>query len=760
MKQPEMIGPYRIERELGRGGMGIVYAGVHTQVGRTAAIKVLLHADKGEARFWRECEALGKLQHPGIVQVYEAGVHGKHPYLALEFVAGKSLQDNLNEVGPWDSQRTAQLGLSLCEAMAHVHGLGMLHRDLKPENVLLDTEGRAKVTDFGLVRGIGVESLTKTGVMVGTPSYMPPEQAGGEKEKVCAASDVYSLGATLFATLTGEPPFRGDSPYSTVALVFTTPAPAPSSLVSGVDPALEDVILRCLSKQPENRYVDAAALGEALRSLLAGELSAKRRVPRGLIPGLVALVLLLVMIGALLVARASHKNSTPTPTAPTVTTAKAGAAWRKAKRVRTSEGYRTWLEEFAEVAEAGHLREARERLAKLSWEELGGPGPEAGEADAQDWRRYRGVSGWLEVHGPHAPKSLVEKARLVSQPWAANKDAPVLLTLTLSPPSPGEKRIDAQPLTLADGRVLLYGRGIVPTKVWDPAAGKLGPIDLGVPAGRIISAQRDGETVCLVGDGRVVRWTPDGVQRAPLNVVGALGALPIGEGTLLYGSLKSGAGAYAFYPSGLSTIAEVVSAPAIVRTAVVNRARTRVWIAGGETQIDDVDWFLIEIEFGADGATIPGEAIGIRASARHIRLSPSEDRLVVGMNRYETSLYLMSQLKAEPLRLSPLLKEEQETKADTLLGTESVDSLFLEGGLLVAYESLADGGGFLAFYPNADIGPSAIDASTRSRDTIHPAWRRDLPTSPRNLALSADGAFFYVGSDIGKVLVIPTPSTK
>ncbi|HBP22246.1 MAG TPA: serine/threonine protein kinase, partial [Planctomycetes bacterium] len=203
-----------------------------------------------ERRFKVEAEALASLDHPSIVRVHDAGhdpATGCH-YFAMEYVEGGALNERLATRGPFAPEEAARLGRDLADALAHAHARGVLHRDVKPRNVLLSRQGRVLLTDFGLVRRTDPEAerLTRTGEIVGTPGYMSPEQASGERSRIGPASDVYGLGATLFAVLTGDAPFTGESSVNVLTAVLREPAPPPSSRRPEVDAALDAIVLRCL----------------------------------------------------------------------------------------------------------------------------------------------------------------------------------------------------------------------------------------------------------------------------------------------------------------------------------------------------------------------------------------------------------------------------------------------------------------------------------------------------------------------------------
>jgi len=260
--------------------MGVVYAAHHPANGQRVALKLIGDALVGQAlllRFKREGRALAALQHPNIVRVHSSGEHRGRPYLALEFVDGVALDAALKREGPWEPRRAATLVATLARALAHAHAQGILHRDLKPANVLLDAAGQPRLTDFGLAREPGAdrEHLTRTGEVLGTPSFMSPEQANGQAQ-VDPRADVYGLGAVLFALLTGRPPFRGSS-LVVLKAVLEDPPPRPSSLRPGIPRQLEEVCLRCLAKDPGKRFPDADGLARELERFVAGQGARRRR---------------------------------------------------------------------------------------------------------------------------------------------------------------------------------------------------------------------------------------------------------------------------------------------------------------------------------------------------------------------------------------------------------------------------------------------------------------------------------------------------
>jgi hypothetical protein len=275
---------YELLEELGRGTMGVVYKARQVSLNRAVALKVVLaggHASAADlARFRREAEAVARMQHSHIVQIHEVGEAEGWPFFSLEFVEGGSLAQRLDGT-PWPAGKAARLVEALAGAVQHAHERNIVHRDLKPGNVLLTADGQPKVADFGLAKWLGQEQgQTQSGAIVGTPSYMAPEQAGGRSKEVGPAADVYALGAILYELLTGRPPFRAETPLDTLMqLVSEEPVP-PSRLQPKVPPDLANICLMCLEKKPHKRYNSAQELAEDLKRWLQGEPILARPVGR------------------------------------------------------------------------------------------------------------------------------------------------------------------------------------------------------------------------------------------------------------------------------------------------------------------------------------------------------------------------------------------------------------------------------------------------------------------------------------------------
>lgn len=274
-KLPRRFAEYDLEKEIGRGGMGVVYKAYDPRLKRFVALKMILRgqhsSEEDLSRFRGEAQAAARLTHRNIVPVYDVGEEDGQAYFCMKHVDGPTLAE-LVEKGPLPSRKAAKYLLQIAEAVHHAHENGILHRDLKPSNVLIDVvDDQALVTDFGLAKRVeGGASLTGTGAIVGTPSYMAPEQASGQG-KATTASDIYSLGAILYELLTGRPPFKAASVVDVLLQVRSEEPVRPYLLNSKIDPDLELICLKCLEKRPGHRYASAKELADDLHRYLNSE---------------------------------------------------------------------------------------------------------------------------------------------------------------------------------------------------------------------------------------------------------------------------------------------------------------------------------------------------------------------------------------------------------------------------------------------------------------------------------------------------------
>jgi tetratricopeptide (TPR) repeat protein/predicted Ser/Thr protein kinase len=315
-----VIPGYEILGELGRGGMGVVYKARQCSLDRLVALKmILVGADKAvRVRFRTEAEAVARLQHPSIVQIHEIGEHDGTPFLSLEYVDGGNLQEKVAHTAQ-PEREAALLVETLARAMHHTHLCGILHRDLKPNNILLTADGTPKITDFGLAKFLDRgDGPTRADALIGTPNYMPPEQAAGDVKKIGVPADVYSLGAILYELLTGRAPFKGTTLLNTLEQVRTQEPVSPRRLRGPVSRDLEMICLKCLEKDPTDRYASAEALANDLQRYLDGRSISARPQPlwqhmwRGARrrPGVAACVLAAAALICLALVSASYFRAT------------------------------------------------------------------------------------------------------------------------------------------------------------------------------------------------------------------------------------------------------------------------------------------------------------------------------------------------------------------------------------------------------------------------------------------------------------------
>ncbi|MEQ8209061.1 MAG: serine/threonine-protein kinase [Lacipirellulaceae bacterium] len=277
---PKRLGDFELLEEIGRGGMGVVYRAQQVSLDREVAVKVMLGGASAsaddQARFRSEAEAVARLDHPRIVPIYETGTESGWRYFGMKLITGDTLAQRI-AAGPMPQREAARLVMQVARAIHYAHTRGVVHRDLKPANILINTEGTPNVSDFGLAKRSQTDhTLTTTGAILGTPSYMAPEQAAGGRGTVGPACDIYSLGTILYALLTGRPPFQGSTPVDTVLMVLEQDPLPPRLLNKKVDRDLEMIVLHCLQKPPELRYATAHEMAEDLNAYLAGEPIAAR----------------------------------------------------------------------------------------------------------------------------------------------------------------------------------------------------------------------------------------------------------------------------------------------------------------------------------------------------------------------------------------------------------------------------------------------------------------------------------------------------
>ena len=278
-----VIPGYEILSKLGHGGMGVVFKARQSLLNRLVALKMIrgdarIESDRLD-RFRIEAEAIARLRHPNVVVIYDIGEVDQRPYFSLELLEGGSLEERLAGT-PQPARPAAELTETLAWAVHAAHRAGVVHRDLTPRNILFDADGTPKITDFGLAKRLEVErGMTVTDLVIGTPTYMAPEQASGRSREVGPAADIYALGAILYNQLTGRPPFHGTTPLETIMLVTSQAPVPPSRLQPKVPRDLETICLKCLEKEPRQRYADAGELAEDLGRFLAGKPIYARRTP-------------------------------------------------------------------------------------------------------------------------------------------------------------------------------------------------------------------------------------------------------------------------------------------------------------------------------------------------------------------------------------------------------------------------------------------------------------------------------------------------
>ncbi|MCX6056699.1 MAG: serine/threonine-protein kinase, partial [Chloroflexi bacterium] len=280
----QSLGRYHILEQLGEGGMATVYKAYDTRLERDVAVKIIRKTafsaeilEKVLARFEREAKALAKLSHPNIVKVHDYGDHEGSPYLVLEYLPGGTLRQLLGKPIPW--QEALQLLLPIARGLAYAHQRGIIHRDVKPSNILVTESGEPLLSDFGIAKLLEIEegqTLTGSGVGIGTPEYMAPEQGIGKG--VDARADIYSLGIVLYEMVTGRKPYMAETPMAVVLKQMTDPLPRPTDFNREIPPPVEKILLKALAKKPQDRYESMNNFIQAMEICLVGKQSGIKKV--------------------------------------------------------------------------------------------------------------------------------------------------------------------------------------------------------------------------------------------------------------------------------------------------------------------------------------------------------------------------------------------------------------------------------------------------------------------------------------------------
>ena len=280
---PEFIGPYKIEKEMGRGGMGIVYKVHHPDLDFPLALKILMQRDANNSdtdsdedirnRFFREIDLASKLRHPNIVGIHDVGSYNGTPYYTMDYIEGQTLEHLINNNKNLSQEYILQILEKVASGLASAHRAGIIHRDIKPSNIMIDQNNHPYLMDFGIAkcRDKMFKKLTKTGAIMGTPDYMPPEQAKGDNEQVSFASDVYSLGATMYFALTGKTPYDGKTSILILQEVLQGKYVAPRQINPNISIRTEAVIQKAMSYYPKDRYQNASVMAFDLQALLQGK---------------------------------------------------------------------------------------------------------------------------------------------------------------------------------------------------------------------------------------------------------------------------------------------------------------------------------------------------------------------------------------------------------------------------------------------------------------------------------------------------------
>ena len=778
--------------------MGVVYAGQHQELGRWAAIKVLLEEGVGpdaQARFQRECEALARLNHPGIVRIYDSGFFQGRPFLALEFVDGDPLDEVLAKSGPLEPRLAVEALAEISDAIAHAHDLGILHRDLKPANILWDADKRPRVTDFGLAKDLSARALTVSGTMLGTPAYMPPEQAAGDRATLGPPADVYGLGATLFALLTGVAPFQGETPINIVTQIYAKPAPPPSSLDPSIDAELDALVLRCLAKDPSERYPDARALAGALRAYLAGEPTEGAPPRRGRAPLLLGLAALLLCLGLGIAwgAGAFRPAATPPPD-PLELAERAGRALRSA---RSAQDLETWLEVHAPAASAKDLDRARRRLADERWDEVvatygvaGGGDPLPASGDISRLKHYRALRSWLSAHAETASPVRAQAARDDLQRMRDPNYVLAVLAGTVLPDDEdrdGKARSAQDALFISDDQVLVYGDSPT-TIVHDLVGGAqhallVGEIDL-IEAVTLRGVSWLGPELGIRAFGSQSILTTHSPLAAPdaprphLRLSEGLetkAILTLEERTLVVGRRRSkhhpqGRGGFAaLLPNSIFAEPPTGTAPLDelhfeTQVLCLVQGRGAIYAAGGYHDSGDGDGFLARLEV-VEGKLRVAQSLILRASGQAIALSPAGDTVVVGQNRGGALGFALDEEGRILASRYSILEPKKEQGVGASVGGAAVQIIglaFLPDRSLLLTSTIngLHGIGSLSAWSARTLRTyrTKVEHETQGTARVEPSWLIQIKQAePRQLTLSPSGDLVAMGTEAGVVWVQATP---
>src|SRR5437763_8831758 len=414
---PELktLGRYNIERTIGKGAMGVVYEGLDPRLGRRVAIKTILksHLDEDTAkdysmRFVREAQAVARLNHPNIVQVYDFGEEGDIAYLVMEFIKGKELKTFFDAAERFDLKEAVRIMAELCDALDFAHNAGIIHRDIKPANVMIDAQARTKLTDFGVARVQDSDKTsverTQAGTMVGTPAYMSPEQITGAN--IDKRTDVFSAGIILYQFLTGEKPFTGSGAWTIAKKIIQEEPPLPSSLNDAITPLFDAVVNKALAKNPQQRFQSARDLSVALKRALEGK-SADEDSDRTVVGGLSAIERSAVRVAPAVATAPAHDSARASNTNTQNSNQEVELEfWRAIKDGNDPDDFELYVQQFPTGIYAALAKRKIAKLRGVPLEESAAKAREQENKEAEEAaRREAEVKAKLEA----------EKARLEAE---------------------------------------------------------------------------------------------------------------------------------------------------------------------------------------------------------------------------------------------------------------------------------------------------------------------------------------------------------